>query len=196
MKIISFYTDDWEYPRHAKRLRAECGSLGIDNYIVELPSTGSYLKNTCLKPRFILDCLMKFKEPVLWIDVDASILDYPHLAGILEVDFAARMMAEDRARTWHVGTMWFNYTQAMVIFLESWIENTGKLSDESALEKTWSDNGWMLTTHSLPPEYFYIIRYRHHMIPEGTIIAHRISSGESKKNELPGAIEYAKNGGW
>lgn len=212
--LISFYTKDWQYPQHAKRLKRECDALGIPSVIQELPSTGSYLKNTCLKPQFILDKLKELKSPVLWVDVDGSVLQKPKLTYKIDVtslesprqeyaesplssgfDFAARRMAETRSRTWHVGTMWFNYTPAMIEFLEKWIENTGRISDESALEKTWQDHGWMIETYNLPPEYFYIER-RGKPIPQGTVIMHRISSGESKKKEEPIAVQMAKDGVW
>lgn len=188
--LISFYTKDWQYPQHAKRLKRECDTLGIPNLIQELPSTGSYLKNTCLKPQFILDKLKELKSPVLWVDVDASIFQYPQCCDALlefyfdkSVDFAARPMSPERDRTWHVGTMWFNYKPNVIEFLEKWISNTGNLSDESALEKTWQDDGWMLDTFDLPKEYFYIER-KGQPVPDGTVIMHRISDSAMKKRDM------------
>lgn len=193
--IISFYTNDWTYPAHAERLKKECDAIGINSLIEELPTTGSYLKNTCMKPQFILDKLNEIKSPVLWVDVDGSIYKKPELIDMLDCDFAAKRMSAERSRTWHVGTMWFNYTPRMIHFLESWIKNIGVISDESALEKTWSEMSGLISTYDLPPEYFHIIR-RTREIPKDTVIAHRISDGESKKLELPEAIERAKRGEW
>ncbi len=182
--------------------------------IDELKSTGSYLRNTCLKPKFILDCLKQIESPVLWVDVDASLLGKPETPikkNYIDVfdwyeiksveflgelpDFAARPMSPDRDRTWHVGTMWFNYTPAMIEFLEKWIANTGNLSDESALEKTWQDDGWMLDTLDLPKEYFYIER-KGQPVPSGTVIMHRISDSEMKKREMPIARKKREAGEW
>lgn len=194
--LISFYTQDWEYPKHAARLRGECESLGMPCVIEELPSTGSYLKNTCLKPQFILDKLLELKSPVLWVDVDGSLVSLPDF-NYLETfyyDFAARKMAETRKRTWHVGTMWFNYTENAVGFLRKWIENTGNLSDESALEKTWQERNDLvmaIIASDLPEEYFIILKKGEK--PRG-VICHRISDGESKRKELPDAIKRGKEG--
>lgn len=179
--LISFYTPDWKYPHHAERLKRECEALGVPYKIEELKSTGSYLRNTCLKPQYILDCLKELKSPVLWVDVDASLLRREMF--YIQADFAARPMSPDRDRTWHVGTMWFNYTPAMIEFLEKWIENTGNLSDESALEKTWQDHGFLIETCHLPPEFFYIER-KARKPSEGTIIMHRISDSAMKRREM------------
>jgi hypothetical protein len=51
MLIVSFYTNDWEYPAHAERLRKECDALKLEHHIKEMPSAGGYLQNTCIKPR-------------------------------------------------------------------------------------------------------------------------------------------------
>lgn len=210
--LISFYTKDWQYPQHAKRLAAECKALDMPCVIEELPSTGSYLKNTCLKPQFILDKLRELKSPVLWVDVDGSLLKSPDLFdgwfvdmnadGLIPVcqeyyynaqrDFAARRMPQERNRTWHVGTMWFNYTPNMIKLLEQWIANTGNLSDESALEKTWQQLAATINTVDLPPEYFYIGKKP----PAGTVIMHRISNGDSKRREMPLGAQKRQRGEW
>lgn len=192
--LISFYTKDWEYPQHAKRLAAECEQVGIPHVIEELPSTGSYLKNTCMKPQFILDKLNELKSPVLWVDVDASI--YKQFTHPIDgVDFAAKKMAEHRKRTWHVGTMWFDYNPAVLSFIEAWILNTGGLSDESSLEKTWKELGHMITATDLPEEYFHIEK-RGLNTPRNAVIMHRISSGLSKLKEMPIAAARRKRGEW
>lgn len=193
--VISFYTKDWYYEHYSKELKEDCKRLGLNFKIEELPSTGSYLKNCCLKPQYILDKLLETKAPVLWVDVDGKILKKPIFFDALEkdVDFAARKMSRYRKRTWHVGTMWFNYTPAMIAFLESWILNTGGISDESGLEKAWRLNKLSLITSDIPEEYF-IIEPKSKMIPQNTVIFHRISEGAAKKRELPQAIIKAKRG--
>lgn len=191
--LISFYTNDWKYAQYAKELIEDCANLKMPYKIEELPSTGSYLKNTCMKPKFILDKLNELKSPVLWVDVDASLVKYPSFFDTVNGDFAARKMSEQRTRTWHVGTMWFNYTPQMIEFIEHWIDNTGKISDESALEATWEEYGYLIDTTNIPADYFYIERKSRPM-PNSTVIMHRISDSLMKKKELPNAIEMAKEG--
>lgn len=192
--IISFYTDDWEYPLHAARLRAECEALGLRYRIERKPTTGSYLKNCCIKPSFILECLKDEQGPVLWIDVDGSIVQKPDffLDNPDDYDFQARRMDPNhRKRTWHVGTQWWNYTDEAIAFMDRWIANTGDMTDESALEVTVRQ-GEDLRTRNIPAEYFM---WSHHYRdkPDKVVIYHRESKSDSKKRELPSAIRYERN---
>lgn len=181
--IVSFYTNDWEYPEHAKRLKKECEALGLEYRIEERPSAGGYLQNTCLKPFFIRDMLEQERRPVLWIDVDGSICAVPKFFRNLAVDFAAKRMSAQRKRTWHVGTMYFNYTPATLSFVNRWCELSGPMSDESALESLWRETP-NITTSDIPPEYFELAIGRWQRNP-ATVIYHRISDSESKRLQRP-----------
>lgn len=182
--LISFYTNDWKYPKYAEMLRNQCDEFNIPYVIEELKSTKSYLKNTCLKPQFILDKLKELKSPILWVDVDACILKRPDCFDFeINGDFAAKRMSPDRNRTWHVGTLYFGYNENTLEFIEKWINNTGNLSDESSLEVTWNQYGYLLNDCELTREYFYIQRKKLEP-PEGTFIMHRISTSIMKKREM------------
>jgi hypothetical protein len=179
--IISFFTQDWEYPNHAKRLIKECKMLNLDFLIKERESAGGYLQNTCMKPFFILECLKELKRPVLWVDIDASIYHRPIIFENLSKDMAARPKAPQIARKWHVGTLWFNYTPKAINFLEKWCQLSNELSDEYALQKLWETNP-DIDYLELPSEYHFILLKN--MNPNHkTVIAHRISSGGSKKEQ-------------
>lgn len=192
--IVSFYTNDWTYADHAKRLRAECDVLGLRHRIEERPSTGSYLKNCCIKPTYIRDCLMDEKGPVLWIDVDGSVVRPPDFFKDSPDDYdfqAKRMDPVHRKRTWHVGTMWWNYTPAALSFIDRWIANTGDMTDESALEATIRQ-GDDLRTRDIPASCFmWEHHYKRH--PSDVVIYHRESRGSSKKAELPRAQRYERD---
>lgn len=184
MLVISFYTDDWNYPIHAERFVKECDSLGLRCRVEKLASTGSYLKNCCMKPAYIQQCLEDEKGPVLWVDVDGSILRYPaYFESGLEYDFQAKRMT-GRKRTWHVGTMWWNYTEQARDFIERWKVNTGESSDESSLEFTWRQPH-DLKSRDIPDEYFVIGK-------EKGVICHRLSSSQMKRVENRKAIEYER----
>lgn len=177
--IISFYTNDWEYPIHAQRLKRECAILKLDCLIKERASAGGYLENTCMKPFFILECLKELKRPVLWVDVDASIFKVPVLLKGLDADFAARPKAANMSRKWHVGTLWFNYTQKALDFLEKWCELSNQLSDESALQDLW-DKYQDINYYELP-ETYHLLLIHGNKPTHNTVIAHRISNGKSKQ---------------
>ena len=180
--IISFYTPDWEYPKHAKRFAEECAHLGLEYRIEQRDSRGGYLENTCIKPEFIRDMLHEEKRPVLWVDVDGSIYKRPNFFKDLDADFAAKRMPKNRKRVWHVGTMWFNYTPDILDFMDRWVELTGSLSDESSLEEAWKEFQW-LKASDIPPEYFTIEERRKGPI-SGTVIMHRISQSPSKTKQV------------
>lgn len=179
--IISFYTRDWEYPNHAKRLIRECENLNLEHRIEERPSRGGYLENTCIKPEFIRDMLHEEKRPVLWIDVDGSIFKQPEFFDELDAEFAAKRMPKNRKRIWHVGTMWFNYSSDTLDFMDRWIELSGELSDESSLEETWKEFNWLRAV-DIPIEYFEI-EQRGKGPKKDTVILHRLSESPSKQKQ-------------
>ena len=180
--IVSFYTDDWLYPTHARQLRAECNRLGLDSHIERRPSAGGYLENTCQKPTFLLECLERFQRPVLWIDVDGSIRRLPDHFRERGWDMQARRMPPVRPRTWHVGTMYWEPTDVALAFIRRWIELTGDMSDESSLEQAWQEQGHTLKARDIPSTYFEIPTPRRPMTRE-CVIFHRLSSGASKRQQ-------------
>ena len=188
--IVSFYTPDWQYPAHAERLANECKALGLEYRIERRESTGSYLKNTCIKPTYIRECL-NMGKPILWIDVDGSIYKRPDFFLEIDAEFAARRMGPHRKRTWHVGTMYFTPTPAVIEFVDEWVRITGECSDESALEQTLRSRKWWFRCSDIPPEYFEIQTARKGRT-DRTVIMHRLSNGESKRAEALFFDNYEK----
>jgi hypothetical protein len=188
--LISFYTNDWCYPDHARRLEAECQALGLDYRIEKRFTTGSYLKNTCIKPKFILDCFED--RPLLWVDVDASIYKRPDFFLQRGFDFQAKRIENlNRRRSWHVGTMYFEPNDKMREFFNDWIKNL-RVTDESAFEQTWRNWADKLIFRSIPKAYFEI--EPDEPSPE-CVIYHRISKGLSKSQENYIAIEDEERNG-
>lgn len=185
LTVISFYTDDWEYPTHAIRLKEECERLSLNYKIENLSSTKDYLSNTRLKPKFIKDKLLELKSPVLWIDVDGSILKSPdHLIqNIVNTDFAGCKMETSNllGRIWHVGTLFFNYTPASLKFLDFWIAHLNNGSDEAAFNEAWKNFSENINVLILDKEQYHkIIKWKVHPT-ENTVICHRLSASDSKK---------------
>lgn len=195
--IVSFFTPDFEYPTHARRLLQECKALGLNYRINELPSTGSYLANTCMKPRYLLDCLRTLDTPLLWVDVDASVLRSPGeclLAYDSGYDIGLRPITQaDRVRRWHVGTIWLRPNFLTLGFLERWVALAGTMTDESALhamDKALPLDQWLRVWH-LPPEYFQITNKP----APGTVVQHRLSGHAWKRAEYMRAIEDERRNG-
>lgn len=182
--VISFYTPSWEYASHAARLKSECDALGLDHHIKEYPNTGDWLSNTRYKASFVHDTLVELHRPVLWIDVDGSILRQPSLLSLpTKLDFMGRHQRTGPKRTWHVGTLFFNYNKNTVELTRLWKEAAlnASGSDEAEFENIWLQNHVRLglTYIELPHEYFTIIKHNEAPSPD-VVICHRLSTCESK----------------
>lgn len=194
--IISFYTQDWQYPRHAHELKSDCLRLGLDHRIEELPSKGRFAANCSMKPEYIRRCLAEEQRPVLWVDVDSRMHKLPEYFRGTEnlFDLQARhTIPEHRRRTmWHVVVMWWNYTPAVMEFMDRWIDSTQRTlaeggSEEAALEWT-RRQGHCLRVRNMPWEYS---DFGHPATAE-PVIKNSISKGDAKLREMPGLIEYEK----
>lgn len=174
--LVSFYTADADYRDHAKRLQAECDALGLEHCIEERPSAGGYLENCCQKPFFIREMLERHKRPILWVDVDASILREPVWVERLPgkgYDMAARPNKRPNWRKFHVGTLWLNPTA--IEFVDLWCAKSGALSDESAFDETIK-TGIAVSVAELPRAYFVLPG----MVEQNACIVHRISNWPGK----------------
>ena len=76
-------------------------------------------KLTLFKPVFILEKLLQYKEPVLWIDADAlvraKITEFDNVN--CDIGFAIR---EHDNKTPHAAVLYFAYTPKSIEFLEQW----------------------------------------------------------------------------
>lgn len=135
--VVSFYTPDWEYPRYAARLANLCDGHMIPYYIERLEGYNSYLKNTCMKPSFILDTLKRLKRPVLWLDADTAITEQPELT-MPDCDIAAVpfTVPDTLGLKYHVSALYFNNTPESLKFLAEWSDNAGPFEDHHAFAET------------------------------------------------------------
>jgi hypothetical protein len=183
--VISFFTQDWEYPQHAKRLERECWDLGIELYIKELESTGSYRTNCGKKPVFILDCLQEFRRPVLWLDVDASILKYPsQISNETQIYYdIAAVRKKPNLDHWYVGSIWFNHTEPVLRFVSDWCDNSDGFADDGVFQETYTAHRANLRVKELDPA-IHVIKSRGAAVTGDQVcFIHRISRGSSKHQE-------------
>lgn len=152
--IVSFYTDDHKYPKWAARLKAQCNALGLEHDIRQVKSERDWLKNTCKKPAFIAEMMDKHRRPIMWVDVDCSVLQEPTAVYGATEDVGFVPMPKKSMRPWYVGVMWFNYTTEARNLVDRWVSATGDCSDHSAffeLGEAGGLNGVRIRT--LPAEY-------------------------------------------
>lgn len=154
--IVSFYTKDHTYPQYAEKLKKDCERLGLDYHIELKPSTKQYLKNTCIKPSFIRECL-EFGRPVLWVDVDSTLYSEPEFFYDDTYDFQA-VQVQDPIRTsriWHVHCLWFNSNDKTKQFVDEWVKLAeASNTDEVAFNNLWKSKETNMNWRVAPSEEY------------------------------------------
>lgn len=190
--IVTFYTPTWKYKDYAMKMKEKSEELGLHFHGKEYKGTGDWLKNTTIKPKFIYESLCTLKRPILWIDADGSLYGLPEeVNNNCGYDFAARkkqgVPTNRDGRIWHVGTMYFNYSEASLRFVEEWVKRLDAGfdgSDELCLDILWKEKQGQfdLNTGDLSGQYFEMLREGINPTPKkDTIIAHRASKCTNKK---------------
>jgi len=119
--FISYHSDvspSTYYHDCSIRIKERIEKLNGRIYIEQLPTLGSYAANCLRKPEFILNCLNKFEEPVIWIDIDSIINSLPVEMDCLNVDVAC---VEKPNGCPESALIYFNNTQYSKNFLNKWI---------------------------------------------------------------------------
>ena len=146
--IISYYTENSPYEQEAERLIESLRVLGLRHFVVPEPSKGSWLKNCAHKSVFIQRTLKELKEPVLWLDADATVEKYPVLFDTLDVEFAARhngtpngkLKGTDGRGQLLSGTLYFKPCIGIDALLKRWCElckTTPGVWDQRLLAAAW-----------------------------------------------------------
>ncbi len=118
--IISFYTKDTIYEKEIEDLKASLEVLKLPYYIEGRLDLGSWEKNCCQKPLFILECLKKFQKPLLWVDADAMIFQKPpFLFGDVDLAIYFEDVHLKQVRT---GTIYLAPTQQTLELITLWHE--------------------------------------------------------------------------
>lgn len=164
MIVVSFYTKNTSYEKEAEGLIASCERLSLPYDIEAIDSLGTWDKNCCQKPSFLLRKLQKHKQPIVWVDADAVILKKPTLFDNLEYDIAAMVVEElpmDDDSKILSGTLYCNNTPQVHTFLQSWHDECQRLLKEAKGSVVWDQaalrnaltNAKDLSLASLPPSY-------------------------------------------
>jgi hypothetical protein len=141
MKIISFYSDTINsnyYSQSAFRLKHDCERLKLDYHIENLQGHSEYKKNCKMKPSFILDCIKKFNQPVVWLDCDSRIVKAPQFLDLERVDYAGVKRGGNDDPVMIASTLYFNTTDSSLKLLEEWsrrcsLEENNDRADHSIL---------------------------------------------------------------
>lgn len=162
MKIVSFYSDTLHskyYSQSAFQLKQDCERLKLDYHIENLQGHNEYKKNCKMKPFFILNCIKKFNQPVVWLDCDSRVVKTPIFTDLEKVDYAGVKRGGDKDPVMIASTLYFNITDSSMKLLEEWsrrctLEQNNNRADHSILLELLKDNlDYNLVFKWLPDSY-------------------------------------------
>lgn len=88
--VVAYFTVGTPYEAEAETLKLSLESLGYSYLVCAVPNQGSWQRNTQLKAVFIGQMLEEVPdEPLLYLDVDAVMVQPPVLLDDLEADLGA-----------------------------------------------------------------------------------------------------------
>jgi len=193
--IISYYTKNTGYEDYAKTLIASCERWNLCHSITGIANLGSWERNCCYKPKYIMQKLFKLKSPLLWVDADAEIIKKPMLFQDFSPDIALCIIEnvpDDHPSKMISGTIYFNYTPIAFNILEAWDHECERLLkkhsdvwDQVALRNVLLQHKDKATIYPLPLDYYRI--YDRQKKGEQSFIIHYQASRIEKKvinNEL------------
>lgn len=156
--IINCYTIGTPYEKEVQALRTSLEKLGLETEIIGVPSLGSWERNCAFKAKFILDTYLRLDRPVLWVDADAVVHDYPRLLAGAEADFAISKVSGWQFAS---GTVYFNRTPLGERLLKSWVaycHQDPTIWDQIHLDRAWEEvtATQPLYTQWLPQSYVKI----------------------------------------
>ena len=191
MIYVSFASKNSPYVQVVKKyLISSLKKWGLSYDIDFMDDRGSWEANIQYKPIFIKKMLLKHKQSIVALDADATIEHYPKLFGKLK-DYDMAYHELDWYKFWKNqegnpkreilgGTVYFNYNEKVLEFVEEWIieqkKNKGwaQRNMQKVLER-WKDK---LKIYILSIEYCAIVKGGDkvpNFIKNPVVIHHQIS---------------------
>lgn len=169
-KVVCYYAGEG-YKREAFEMERTARLFGLKPFVQERDSAGGWKENTYQKVDFLISCMERFEDPLVWIDADARFRKYPERLDVFaehdDLDMALALVnwSQFRPDTTRVelcsGTLGVRRTPNGHRVLEGWrdeIAATQPKGDQNALEsflkKPEAPN---ITYTELPPSYLYIL---------------------------------------
>ena len=142
-------------------------------YDIDIIPKSNWKEATRYKATLIKKKLLKHKKPIVFLDVDAQILKYPKLFDEIS-DYDISIHHLDYELQWRkrpgkrkdalTGTLYFNYTEKSLKFVDEWIEEIKKNGehDQTNIQYLLKRNK-DLKIYPLPYSYITIIMQRGEM---------------------------------
>ena len=165
--VVSFYCGDRYYYEAAEQLRRDCAEHGLDCDIVELKkrSDENWIDICRRKIPFYLEMMRKHERPILWLDVDSRIAQYPRILHGATADIAGFLRGFrylrgfdpfSVSRFFMPFSLYFNVTPRARAFLEFMAklerETDVAATDDFFLQEAWERFDQQLAVMVLPPD--------------------------------------------
>ena len=194
MKTVGYYTKDPLYESCYRLLLRSLEKHGLE-YDYEAIEPSDWQAAISLKPRIIQAMLKKYKEPVLYLDVDAFVhTNYVDFFEGLDCDLSVYYLRKKHgAKELLSGTLYFNYSDKTLELVERWIDEVEKnphLNDQECLAIALNLYGSRLKIEPLPLAYIYIFdrEYKEHdVVP---VIEHLQASREINLTQKLQSFKY------
>jgi hypothetical protein len=188
--IVSYYTKDTPYQLEVQELIASCEKWGLEHHIEPISSLGSWERNCCFKPFYLLEKMQHFQRPLFWVDADGVFLRRPQWLSIFDKDLAVRIN-----ETWEetsdskviTSSLFVNATTGAARILTSWCQEcidsflkpqrTVEIWDQIALRDVLQRGVEGTSVGSLPLTYAAIVDHPSDagVIGEAVIAQHQAS---------------------
>jgi len=173
--VIAYYTLGNQYESLSENLKKSCKDFNLPLFLKPIENLGSWSKNTHYKANFIQECLRRFSQNLVYVDVDAVFRSYPSLFEDLECDIAYRTENfKWRSNEALSGTIFLNNNDKIKAFVQTWIEMNDKTPAVKLKPETWEQANMQralseskeLEYYNLPPEYTYIFDHTKRLYPD------------------------------
>jgi len=199
--VIGYFTVDTPYEHEAEVLKVSLESVGYSYLICGIPNQGSWQKNTQIKAQFILCMLQEHPgKPLLYLDVDAIMVQPPVLLDTICADIAAvhytRPHGELLSGTLYLGNTircnalvrkWISFNEQYPVTLpngkDAWDQRTLKM----AIKRISG-----LKFVELPQEYTWIVELTSRHCPGLNPIILHTRGAKRFKNIINGEKGYEK----
>lgn len=204
--FVSYFTENTLYERESADLIASFKKFGLDYEVVAVPNLGSWSKNCCYKPTFLLEMLEKHNRPLVWTDIDSVVVRDPTFFDDCYADVALRindqLPTEDKAKVL-TGTFFINNTPSAKKLLQLWkkecersLTKEAMVFDQVALRKVILHYPTIVEMKRLPASYVTIVDNPKHIeeIGDNAVVVHYQASRLNQKVIDNEVVEAFANG--
>jgi len=199
--VIGYFTKDTPYEHEAETLKLSLETHGYEYDIVGVPNLGSWQKNTQYKAEFVRSQLLAYpNQPLLYLDVDAIMVEPPTVLDSLDCDIAAVHFAKRNELL--SGTLYLGNTKVCMDIVDRWISINRRFPDklpdgrdawdQRTLEKAIKETPGC-RFHELPQEYTWIVELTQKYYDRNSkpVIMHT-RGAKRFKNQINGEKGYAQ----